>query len=474
MSHVKIIPQSSWPRLRDHVPIEVKVSSRGFMRGDQLKVASEVGDRFIHEVRKIEDDLDTDNLKLAHVISCGSAEFYGPNANADAWDAKSLTEAIGTYVKHAKWFRDHDNKPTSDFYGTPKLAMYDDERKYGRLLVGLFANEKTAREHGDKAKVADVEIEKLARGEEIPVSHGSSIQFDVCSACGNKAPNRKHYCESKEEGGTCTLFGCKTGLSKIAEDGRQQFVYNPNNVFFDISGIGLNRKKAMQADRIAYADVFDLDNVKVAMETGRVLGGAELAECIGVQPRLDFISTDGLTTYQSRLAKVAVRIAELQRDGLLPVFEDDVSRDVSSLSELRSFSGERRNAALHKLAMRGEFIGPQLYAKLAGASADTGRLVAKLSVELAEELCTNDRIGDFLRHAPGVTPTPASSLQVGMSKASFAAGTLSPAAQMQRIKIAAICRQDHGNMPNLLSTEALKLAAEYFASQVVFFDSYWQ
>jgi len=230
----------------------------------------------------------------------------------------------------------------------------------------------------------------------------------------------------------------------------------------------------MQADRIAYADAFDMRNVKAAMDTGHVIGGAELAERLGVQPRLDFISTDGLTTYQSRLAKVAVRIAELQRDDMLPTLEDDTSHDVSSLTELRSFSNERRNAALHKLALRGEFIGPKLYAKLAGASADTGRLVAKLAVELAEELCVNDRIAEFLRYAPGVTPTEASSLQVGMSKASFDAGTLNTAVQLRRIKIASICRQEHGDMPNLVSTEALQLAAEYFASQVVFFDSYWQ
>jgi hypothetical protein len=100
--------------------------------------------------------------------------------------------------------------------------------------------------------------------------------------------------------------------------------------------------------------------------------------------------------------------------------------------------------------------------------------VAKLAVELAEELCVNDRIAEFLRYAPGVTPTEASSLQVGMSKASFDAGTLNTAVQLRRIKIASICRQEHGDMPNLVSTEALQLAAEYFASQVVFFDSYWQ
>jgi hypothetical protein len=70
----------------------------------------------------------------------------------------------------------------------------------------------------------------------------------VCSNCGNKAANRKEYCDTD----TCVSedgfrgFGCKDGLTKVADNGFQQFVDNPDPHHFDISEV------VRPADRQAY------------------------------------------------------------------------------------------------------------------------------------------------------------------------------------------------------------------------------
>lgn len=474
MAMIKLAQPGDWVSLRDRPPLEIKISERGFLPGDSRKVATEVGDRFVHQVRQIEKELDRRNFKYAHVISCGCEELFGPNANADSWDRESLARDMATYVKHAKCYRDHRNRRDSEYFGRPKLAMFDSDRGYGRLLVGFHATDEAC---GDEplAKIAKAECEKLDRGEEIKVSHGTSIRYDVCSACGNQAKTRKDYCSSRDEGGDCSLFGCKTGLSKFANDGRQQYVHNPFNVFFDISTIGLSRNSARQADRIAYADAFDLDGVKTAaLEESYVLGSAALAERLGIAPRLDFLSDDGLTTYQKRLVKVAAKLVEAEENHLTPYLCDDPQLGVDSLREVRSFSPELRNAAINKLAMRGEFFGPRIFAKLAGLSGDELDAVATASSDLLVKLCSEDRVADLLRLSACVPSMQASSVQVAASRAAFAPGSLTDSASLDRAKLAAICEQPDPLPPSAISLETMKIAAEYVATKIVFFDRFWR
>lgn len=167
---IKTSSNDDWLGLRSDNPIEVKLSSLGLVGGDRHKLSKEAGDRFVYEVRKILDQLDPVNHKYAHVISCGATEITGPNRNSDGWTIESLTKDMPSYIKHAKFYRDHKNKPGDLHYGQIKAAFFDPDRGYGRLLCELNATPKACR---DKlAHVADAEISELEKHGEIKVSHG--------------------------------------------------------------------------------------------------------------------------------------------------------------------------------------------------------------------------------------------------------------------------------------------------------------
>ena len=94
-----------------------------------------------------------------------------------------------------------------------------------------------------------------------------------CQNCFNKAATRAHYCTSD----TCINphdgfkgLGCRYGLTKLASNGRQQFVENPNSVFFDWSEV------IRPADRNAFGGIADY--LLKAASDGHIMGGAELAE----------------------------------------------------------------------------------------------------------------------------------------------------------------------------------------------------
>lgn len=397
MAMFKIASAEDWPGLADRLPVEVKISQDGLLTGDRHKIASEVGDRFLAEVRKIEDQLDTANHKYAHVISCGCSDRFGPNRNADGWSAESLEKDMHTYLKHAAAYRDHRNKKGNDRFGRVKVAFFDNDRGYGRLLVELNATEKALTDRLDK--IANHEIDCLDRGDSYKTSHGSRMPFDQCVICGNKAENRHKYCESMDHGGDCPLFGCKSGLSKIADDGRIQFVDNPNNTFYDISSIGLTRDSAKQADRIAYASNFDLEmlkNASVSVENGSVKGGAYLAEQLGLHDRFDLITTDSLTTYQRKLADAAVRLAEKEAwyDESLA---DSYTENFPGASKLTSGSASTRQAAAAAMSRNKQMIGPRQFAKHCGADEPTANLVAQYAEGSVGRVCLDDQVANLLK-----------------------------------------------------------------------------
>lgn len=150
------------------------------------------------------------------------------------------------------------------------------------------AGEGTGREHGFV-----VDGQMLIRVQEIHAGHDETDVFNLsveedetyvshvsvhnCSNCGNKAAHRGEYCTEE----TCVdpqsgrkMPGCRFGLTKLGEDGFQQFVYNPNSHWFDMSEVG------READRIAKGGLADY--VKRAHDVGQVTGGAELAELAGL------------------------------------------------------------------------------------------------------------------------------------------------------------------------------------------------
>ena len=87
--------------------------------------------------------------------------------------------------------------------------------------------------------------------------HNCKIKFDVCSCCGNKAPNRAAYCDHAAH-----------ELTRYLPDGRQVFVWNPSPTFFDISIV------RRPADRVGFM------MKKVADHVPEIRSSAEMGERI--------------------------------------------------------------------------------------------------------------------------------------------------------------------------------------------------
>lgn len=173
MAFTKIASPSDWPTMKIDAPTcTVKISSRGLMPVDAATLSKLAGDQFVDAVKKVEGELRKD-CQYVHAVSCGASDYFGPNRNADGWRAEVLERDMPTYVKHAKLFREHVNRKDSPYYGRIKLAFYDKERGYGRVLAEYNATKKAADELG--GLVADKELEKLAKDGHICVSHGCFV-----------------------------------------------------------------------------------------------------------------------------------------------------------------------------------------------------------------------------------------------------------------------------------------------------------
>jgi len=176
-----------------------------------------------------------------HLIAVGATEFYGPNRNGDGFKEATCRIWHPTFEKYARWFRNHDNKDVAKGRGIIRATSYNEPMHRIELLVGLNGTKEAAdRNHG---LIADEEMEKLAKGEDIPVSMACRVKHDVCSGCGNKAKSRADYCSTE---GSCKYGGCRDNLAKTFEDGHTLHVDNPEPSFFDISNV------FRPADRIAY------------------------------------------------------------------------------------------------------------------------------------------------------------------------------------------------------------------------------
>jgi len=234
---VKFIdPTSHKIPIPDPITSHIKVSSRGLVGADRIafeKRASGFDIDRILEKRK-------PGEVLLHVIALGCDEFYGPNRNGDAFTKEACRKYHRTFVKYARWFREHDHHNPKRSYGRVLDSRFNERLGRIELIVALNGTKEAAK--ANKGRVATIELEKLARGEDIPVSMACKVDYDVCSGCGNKAKSREEYCTAD----MCKYGGCKENLGKTFSDGHTLRVFNPEPLFFDISYV------AEPANRIAY------------------------------------------------------------------------------------------------------------------------------------------------------------------------------------------------------------------------------
>ena len=289
---IKIIAPNS-QSFGDSVSSIVKVSSKGLVGHDLSSFVKRAGDEAAHLLRGIEFKPGEQPI---HMIAIGSTEAYGPNRNGDGFKEATCRKYHDTFVKHARWYRNHKNKDTEKSYGLVKASMFNDKMKRVELIVALNATKEAA--DRNKGLVADKEMQKIASGDDNwGVSMACRVSHDVCSGCGNKAKNRDEYCTED----MCKYGGCKSNLTKVAEDGHVLHVDNPNPTWFDISDV------YRPADRIAWV----VGHYKAASGLC-VVGGAELAELAGVGAS-DSILSGELSEGAVKLAEIARSLSNLEK-----------------------------------------------------------------------------------------------------------------------------------------------------------------
>lgn len=294
MGHVKLILPGSYDFGETNAQF-VKMAHAGLYGGDLRMFIKRAGHKMADAMRKL---AFAPGEVPIHLIAIGATEYYGPNRNGDGFTERCCQTYHDTFVKHARWYRNHQNKDKSKSYGIIKHSAYNDVMHRLELIVALNGTKEAAKRNN--GLVADRELEKLASGkEDWGVSMACKVAYDVCSSCGNKARTKDEYCTAE----TCKYGGCRDNLCKVAEDGHILYVDNPYPTWFDISDV------YRPADRIAYV----LGPMQKAA-AGRVVSSAELAAYGGITAPFELEITNISDRKIREMLKLANSLAEIERD----------------------------------------------------------------------------------------------------------------------------------------------------------------
>lgn len=266
---IKLIPPGSFDFGEPAVQL-VKVSSRGVIGEDRRDLLKRASENLLHKLGTLQ--LQPGEVPV-HIIALGSTETTGPNRNGDGFRGDVCRRYHDTFTKHAHYFRNHKNNDPKKSYGIVKLSSFNEPMGRIELIAVLNATKQAAERNG--GLIADMELEKLARGEDVPTSMGSRVSHDVCSGCGNKARFRSEYCDDS----ICHKYGgLKRNMSRTFADGHTLHADNPDPDFFDISSVCRN------ADRISFnlGVLGGHEHLLKAASAPVRLGGAALAESCGI------------------------------------------------------------------------------------------------------------------------------------------------------------------------------------------------
>lgn len=264
----KLIPPHSWTNLPEEQDTFLfKVSSRGLIGADRQFALKHACHEFVDYIsqRDIPKGVLPIHLKAVH-----ATEAAGPNFNGDGFCEDTCKQIHSTFVTHAKIYRNHDNRDPKKSYGAVEKSLYHPKMRRIELLVFGNADQDGVDRQGGLALPGSI-LSKLDLGDIIPWSMSCRLPHDVCVNCGNKAPSRAHYCTEE----TCVNpdtgyrgFGCRRGLTNVADDGFVQYVENPNCTMFDISFVDTPADPAAYGGKIDYCKAAGLG----------ALGGAYAAE----------------------------------------------------------------------------------------------------------------------------------------------------------------------------------------------------
>ena len=359
-----------------------KYSSRGLTESDARSISKVAGESFAHLARNLTIE---PGLEPTYQTALASSDTHGYNRNGDGYTAKMLTKRAGSFVTHGRLYRNHKAKDPARSYGIVKLAQYDPRMGVVHVIGGLFKDAATAEKFGG-GNGADKELELLAKEGSYPVSQGSSILGgDRCVICGKVSTRKEDYCVAKTAGGECDLFGCRDGLSKVAEDGRHQALDNPDGIFHDLSYVNFG------ADRQAFAYALSAGDLakQASCEIQAGIGGAAwLAEFLGAEAPI--APTTTLTKTAEGLFKTAQQLADIERqvrmeldksaEGDMDILAGLAQSDVVSMLTKSAASDnltKRLNAA-DLSAKLGTCVSPMAFFKAAGlCDADVAAAVCR-------------------------------------------------------------------------------------------------
>jgi hypothetical protein len=287
MAHTKLISPYGWS-FDERIVTPVKFCGRGLVGHDRqefVKRASGSESIFLPALEKMARYPDEE---LVHLIACGAFERWGFNRNGDGFKEAACRDYCDTFEKYAHPFRSHKNKIADGdpYFGVIKKAAYNPVMKRVELIVGYNKTKSATDRNG--GLVADRELEKLARGEDLAVSMACRVPDDACSYCGHRARNRDEYCTAEK----CAAGGCKdnlTRLVKVGNDLHHMGVFNDRPYWFDISDV------FRPACRTCYGGKADWLTKTASDHADFGVGGARAAADLGVYaPLAVFLQQAGL------------------------------------------------------------------------------------------------------------------------------------------------------------------------------------
>lgn len=174
---------------------------------------------------------------LLNAVSGG--EYWGSNTNGDFFPEESLKFAADmsftcprlkdygfkTFEKYAYPYRHHVNKDVKKSIGEiVKIAVWNDDMKRVEL-IHFLRRDSVFDDFGDVIKVGAPDlVRSVEEGDEVSVSMGCKVPYDICSKCHQKAKNVTLYCDH-----------LKYAMNQVMPDGSQIYAINPHPKFFDIS-----------------------------------------------------------------------------------------------------------------------------------------------------------------------------------------------------------------------------------------------
>lgn len=281
----------------------IKMASGGLKGLDRKQLEKRASVSLLQELDSLREKAASDET-LVHMLVVGATEDYGANRNGDGFRRRTCQNYHPTFVKYARFYRNHQNKDPKKSYGRVIKSAWHAPMSRIELVCALNSSD-TAAKRND-GLLADREMEKLASGKDIPVSMACKVGYDVCSYCGNKAPTVQDYCTGTSQGGMCKAGGLRDNIGSLIEiDGgiHQLHADNPHPAFFDVSHV------PRQADRIAYVT----GTLEKQASFHGVIKSAELAAHLNVSIPYEMLVGSNQPPQVQKLIKLAYLLSDREQ-----------------------------------------------------------------------------------------------------------------------------------------------------------------